>query len=36
MLPISVAFYFGWNFLENVYIPVQQDKGFIDVLTRSR
>ena len=27
ILSISVAFYLGWNFLENVYIRVQQDKG---------
>ena len=27
ILSISVAFYLGWNFLENVYIQVQQDKG---------
>ena len=24
---ISVALYLGWNFFENVYIAVQQDKG---------
>ena len=27
-LSILVAFYLVWNFLENVYIRVQQDKGF--------
>ena len=27
ILSISVASYLGWNFLENVYIRVQQDKG---------
>ena len=27
ILSISLAFYLGWNFIENVYIRVQQHKG---------
>ena len=27
ILSILVAFYLGWNFLENEYIRVQQDKS---------
>ena len=27
ILKISVVFYLGWHFLENVYFRVQQDKG---------